>query len=134
MRLRVPVKGGAGLAEVTEVFPRQNELRADEFGNAIRGPLGIHRAVRKRYWFYSADYGLEAQLEYLSRLRKITEEEMTHFVAGGERRGEIYPQTKVLLPPHESHPPRGLDLQYVPTLGTSRRQYLIHSALSCASA
>src|SRR5260221_11827021 len=100
MRLRVPVKGGAGLAEVTEVFPRQNELRADEFGNAIRGPLGIHRAVRKRYWFYSADYGLEAQLEYLSRLRKITEEEMTHFVAGGAMRGEVQPPSKVDLHTH----------------------------------
>ena len=53
-RLQVPVKGGAGLAEGIEVFPRQDELRADEFGNAIRGPLGIHRATRKRYWFYGA--------------------------------------------------------------------------------
>lgn len=56
-RLRVPVKGGAGLAEGIEVFPRQDELKADEFGNAIRGPLGVHRAVRKRYWFYGADAG-----------------------------------------------------------------------------
>ena len=37
MRLRVPVKGGAGLAEGIEVFPRQDELGAGEFGNAIRG-------------------------------------------------------------------------------------------------
>src|SRR5436309_4699489 len=74
-RLRVPVKGGAGLAEGIEVFPRQDELKADEFGNAIRGPLGVHRAVRKRYWFYSADYRVDAQLEYLSSLRKITEQE-----------------------------------------------------------
>src|SRR6266852_5465912 len=40
-RLRVPVKG-AGLAEGIEVFPRQDTVPAKEFGNAIRGPLGIH--------------------------------------------------------------------------------------------
>jgi len=75
-RLRVPVKGGAGLAEGIEVFPRQDELRADEFGNAIRGPLVSIVAAARRYWFYSADYRLEAQLGYLSSLRKITEQEM----------------------------------------------------------
>ena len=93
-RLRVPVKGGAGLAEGIEVFPRQDELRADEFGNAIRGPLGVHRATGKRYWFYGADYSLEAQLEYLSALRKITEEEMTRFVVGLTMPEEFQPQVK----------------------------------------
>src|SRR5713226_10713208 len=83
-RLRVPVKGGAGLADGIEVFPRQDELGPDEFGNGIRGPLGIHRAVERRYWFYGADYKLDAQLEYLERLKKITEAEMWRFVEGRE--------------------------------------------------
>src|SRR5207253_1399208 len=61
-RLRVPVKGGAGLAEGIEVFPRQDALAPHEFGNAIRSPLGIHRGAGKRYWFYGADYNIEAQL------------------------------------------------------------------------
>ena len=52
LRLKVPVKGGSDLAEGIEVFPRQDELGPDQFGNAIRGPLGIHRATRRRYWFY----------------------------------------------------------------------------------
>ena len=60
-RLKVPVKGGSGLAEGIEVFPRQDQLGPDEFGNAIRGPLGIHRATERRYWFYGADYRLDAQ-------------------------------------------------------------------------
>jgi hypothetical protein len=76
-RLKVPVKGGSGLAEGIEVFPRQDQLGPDEFGNAIRGPLGIHRATERRYWFYGADYQLDAQLEYLERLRKITETRWT---------------------------------------------------------
>ena len=44
LRLGVPVKG-AGLADGIEVFPKHDAIGAGEFGNAIRGPLGIHRGV-----------------------------------------------------------------------------------------
>ena len=100
-RLRVPVKGGAGLAEGIEVFPRQDELGPDEFGNGIRGPLGIHRAVGRRYWFYGADYKLDAQLDYLERLKKITEAEMEAFVDGLEMPQEFRPRQTVVLPPYD---------------------------------
>lgn len=100
-RLKVPVKGGAGLAEGIEVFPRQDELAPEQFGNAIRGPLGIHRGARKRYWFYGADYKIEAQLDYLERLKKITEEEMLRFIAGLEMPVEFRPRPKVELPPYD---------------------------------
>jgi len=89
-RLKVPVKG-AGLAEGIEVFPRQDQLSADGFGNALRAPLGIHQANRKRYWFYGADYSFEQQIAYLSRLRKITESEMAAFVQGLEMPPEFAP-------------------------------------------
>jgi hypothetical protein len=118
-RLRVPVRGGAGLAEGIEVFPRQDELKADEFGNAIRGPLGIHRAVRKRYWFYSANYSLEAQLEYLSCLRKITEEEITRFVAGLTMPEEFQPRPKVILPPYD---PNRREFRILDHVGPVRRR------------
>jgi hypothetical protein len=91
-RLKVPVKGlppdpgpSSGRKTLTdgiEVFPKQDQIPAAEFGNAIRGPLGVHRAVGKRYWFYGADYTLEAQVAYLTRLRRITAEEMSGFVCG----------------------------------------------------
>jgi hypothetical protein len=100
-RLRVPVKGGAGLAEGIEVFPRQDELGPDEFGNAIRGPLGIHRAVSKRFWFYGADYQLAAQIEYLSQLKKITEAEMKGFVEGLNMPAEFRPKPRIALPPYD---------------------------------
>jgi hypothetical protein len=100
-RLRVPVKGGGGLAEGIEVFPRQDKLRPEEFGNAIRGPLGVHRAVGKRYWFYGADYTLEAQIEYLSQLKKITEAEMTRFVAGLQMPEEFQPKPRIVLPAYD---------------------------------
>jgi hypothetical protein len=100
-RLRVPVKGGAGLAEGIEVFPRQDELRPQEFGNAIRGPLGIHRAAHKRYWFYGADYNFEAQLSYLERLKRISESEMQRFIAGLDMPAEFRPKPRTELPPYD---------------------------------
>ena len=82
-RLGVPVKG-SGLADGIEVFPRHNAIGDGEFGNAIRGPLGIHRGANRRFWFYGADYTLEAQIAYLNRLRKMGEEELRRFIAGKE--------------------------------------------------
>ena len=80
-RLGVPVKRGA-LAEGIEIFPKHNELGPREFGNAIRGPLGIHRGANRRYWFYGADYDLEKQLSFLQRLRKLTIDQLLNFIAG----------------------------------------------------
>jgi hypothetical protein len=101
LRLKVPVKGASGLAEGIEVFPRQDQLGPDEFGNAIRGPLGVHRATARRYWFYGADYHVEAQLGYLERLRKITESEMWRFITGLEMPEEFRPKPKIELPPYD---------------------------------
>src|SRR5271165_3152989 len=86
LRLGVPVKG-SGLAEGIEVFPKHDAIGEGEFGNAIRGPLGIHRGANRRFWFYGADYTLEDQIAYLKRLRKVTEEELRSFIAGKERPG-----------------------------------------------
>ena len=103
-RLKVPVKGtGLGqtsapkprtLADGIEVFPKQDEVHANEFGDAIRGPLGIHRGVGKRFWFYGADYTLNAQVSYLTRVRRITEDEMRRFVAAIEIPHEPEPTRK----------------------------------------
>jgi hypothetical protein len=71
-RLTLPVKG-AGWPEGIEVFPRQDGLVEGEFGNAIRAPLGVHRGAGKRYWFYGADYTLEAQFRYLAGLHRVSE-------------------------------------------------------------
>ena len=101
LRLKVPVKGGNGLAEGIEVFPRQDQLGPREYGNAIRAPLGIHRATNKHYWFYGAPYKAEAQLSYLQRLRKITENQMSSFVRGLEMPEEFQPKPKIELPPYD---------------------------------
>jgi len=57
LKLGVRIRG-AGLAEGIEIFPKHDELRAGEFGNAIRGPLefieaqtgGIGSTVRTTPW------------------------------------------------------------------------------------
>jgi hypothetical protein len=81
LKLGVRIKG-AGLAEGIEVFPKHDELRQGEFGNALRGPLGIHRGANRRYWFYGADYELEKQMAYLNRLRKLREDQLQSFIVG----------------------------------------------------
>jgi len=105
-RLKVPIKGTRSdpdcstnrviLADGIEIFPKQNEVPAHEFGNAIRGPLGIHRGVGKRFWFYGADYTLEAQISYLSRLKRITEEEMSGFVSALSTEEQVASSVKLL--------------------------------------
>ena len=82
-KLGVPVKG-SGLADGIEVFPTHDTIGTHEFGNAIRGPMGIHRGAGRRFWFYGADYTLEAQMAYLNRLRKMDEDELRRFIAGKE--------------------------------------------------
>ena len=91
-RLGVPVKG-AGLADGIEVFPQHDAIAPGDFGNAIRGPLGIHRAANRRFWFYGADYTLQAQIEFLNSLRKVTEDELRKFIVGKEPpRPELSPR------------------------------------------
>jgi hypothetical protein len=79
--LGIPVKS-AGLADGIEIFPKQDEVGPKEFGNAIRGPLGIHRANGKRYWFYGANYDLESQMSYLNRLPKVDTAQLHNLIAG----------------------------------------------------
>jgi hypothetical protein len=79
--LKLPVKGSA-LPEGIEIFPRHNSLKPGEFGNAIRGPLGIHQVNRKRYFFYGADYTLTAQMDHLKTLMKLSEQKLKSLTAG----------------------------------------------------
>jgi hypothetical protein len=79
-RLGVAIKRNK--KEGIEVFPRQDELQPGEFGNAIRGPLGIHRASMKRYWFEDAAPTLDAQLALLRRVQRVTLEQLETLTAG----------------------------------------------------
>ncbi len=60
LRLGIPVKRGR--KEGVEIFPKHDALKPGRYGNAIRGPLGIHRGAAKRFWFAGAGEDLERQL------------------------------------------------------------------------
>ena len=81
LRLGMPIKG-SGMTEGIEIFPKHDELRPGEFGNAIRAPLGIHRGANRRYWFYGADYELQEQIDFLNRLHKLSEEQLRRSISG----------------------------------------------------
>jgi hypothetical protein len=78
-KLDIPVKS-SGTAEGIEIFPKHDELKEGEFGNAVRGPLGIHRAIGVRYWFYGADYSFTNQLAYLNRVKRLSEQRLTTLI------------------------------------------------------
>jgi hypothetical protein len=121
-RLRVPVKG-ASLADGIEVFPKQDVVRANEFGNAMRAPLGVHRGAGRRYWFYGADYTLEAQIAYLSRLKRIAAEELAAFVAGLKMPEELAPKPTISLPPADPNRREFRILEHVKVRTKKGRNY-----------
>ena len=81
VRLGIPVKGGKQ-REGIEVFPKHDALKPGRYGNAIRGPLGIHRGAAQRFWFDGADEDLEKQMCYLNSLPKMTGEQFARLIAG----------------------------------------------------
>lgn len=134
LRLGVPVKGG-GLKEGIEVFPRQDRLDDGEFGNAIRAPLGVHRRTNRRYWFYEADLTPEAQLSYLSGLRKLTEVELRTFTEGMSLPGAYKPVVPIQYVPRTSsfQLPEFRILSYVRTTRKDSRNWWARCP-SCAAA
>ncbi|MGH9739015.1 MAG: TOTE conflict system archaeo-eukaryotic primase domain-containing protein [Candidatus Acidiferrales bacterium] len=133
LKLGMRIKG-IGLAEGIEIFPKHDELREGEFGNAIRGPLGIHRGANRRYWFYGADYDLEKQMAYLHRLRKISEAQLRSFTAGKtmprefERKRSVPDQAFVRSSGHEFR-----ILDHVGKIRKAGRNYVAQCP-SCAEA
>jgi hypothetical protein len=79
-QLKVPIKR-RGDDDGIEVFPRQDSVTDDEFGNAIRAPLGIHRASMQRYWFDGAEPNLEDQFALLRKTKRVSKEELEHMTA-----------------------------------------------------
>jgi hypothetical protein len=80
LRLGIPVKRGR--QDGIETFPKQDSLKPGRYGNAIRGPLGIHRGVHQRFWFDGADADPESQVRYLNSLTKVTRAQLARLIAG----------------------------------------------------
>ena len=86
-QLSVEVKT-SGSGDGIELFPKQDSVGDGQFGNAIRGPLGVHRAADRRYWFYGAPYELAAQMMYLRTLRRVTEGQLRELIRIFRRIGQ----------------------------------------------
>ena len=114
LRLGVPIKGTLNQVDGIEIFPRQDELRQGEFGNAIRGPLGIHRANMHRYWFEDAAPDLPSQFAYLRKLKRLTADELATFTEGLSIPDEFLSRPKVEQPVNFSGTGKGFEiLQHV---------------------
>ncbi len=81
LRLGIPIKVGRQ-REGIEIFPKQDAVKPGRYGNAIRGPLGIHRGAAQRFWFGGADEDVGAQMSYLDSLPKMTREQLARLIAG----------------------------------------------------
>ena len=81
VRLGIPIKHGKQ-REGIEIFPKQDALKPGRYGNAIRGPLGIHRGAGQRFWFRGAEEDIEAQMRYLNSLPKVTGDQLARLIAG----------------------------------------------------
>jgi hypothetical protein len=79
--LGIPIKGGRQ-REGIEVFPKHDTLKPGRYGNAIRGPLGIHRGAAQRFWFDGAHEDVGTQMSYLDSLPKMTREQLARLIAG----------------------------------------------------
>ncbi len=100
--LGIPVKGGRQ-REGIEVFPKQDYLKPGRYGNAIRGPLGIHRGVAQRFWFDGADEDLERQMRYLNSLPKMTSDQLARLIAGKAIPAQLVPPESEAEPAMRSH-------------------------------
>lgn len=136
-RLDVQVKG-TGLSDGIEIFPKQDELRPEEFGNAIRAPLGVHWGAREsrgwRYWYYGANYALDDQLAYLRRLPKVKEEHLERMIAGKTIPEEFAQRARRPETPKymESKPGEFKILEYVEVKRQAGRNWVARCP-SCAS-
>jgi hypothetical protein len=131
LRLGIPIKGG-GRREGIEVFPKHDVLKPGRYGNAIRGPLGIHRGAALRIWFGGADEDLEKQMCYLNSLPKMTGDQLTRLIAGKA----IPPQ---LLPPEPKAEPeirrhtRGSEFRMLDHINTRLRTVGHNNITRCPS-
>jgi hypothetical protein len=103
LRLDVPIKGHMSEVEGIEIFPRQNRLEPGYYGNAIRGPLGVHRATCKRYWFDGTALTLEAQFQMLRKVQRLTLDQLQQLTYGMTPVEEVSEASKPVTRPFISH-------------------------------
>jgi len=110
-RLQVPIKGGlavTGLASSSsavtrtgrlldgiEVLPKQDILEEGALGNGLRGPMGVHRANGRRYWFGTAAPTVAAQITYLQGLPRVSAAQILSLTEGLSLPPEFVPASRI---------------------------------------
>ncbi len=129
-QLGVPIKK-KGDDDGIEVFPKQDTIGEGEFGNAIRGPLGVHRTSLERYWFEGAEKTLDAQLQLLCNVKRVTKPQLEQLTAGLQ---PIEPPKPMFVPKPFHMDNRNITMVSVP-LGRHRKsgKNLMAQCPACAS-
>jgi hypothetical protein len=81
-RLGYDIRGPRGNKEGIEIFPKQESLGCEKMGNALRGPMGIHRKVMQRFWFRDAEPTIQSQFSYLRSLPRCSRALMDELTDG----------------------------------------------------
>src|ERR1035437_5606384 len=132
VRLGIPIK--VGRQEGIEVFPKHDALKPGRYGNAIRGPLGIHRGASQRFWFDGADEDLEKQMRYLNSLPKMTREQLARLIVGKAMPPQLLPPEPNAEPAMRRHVDRS-EFRILDHINTNLRavgQNTITRCPSCA--
>ncbi len=133
--LGIAVRGRAGNKEGVEIFPKQDSLEKGEFGNGVRGPLGIHRKTKLRYWFRDAETNLKAQFSYLRSLPRLTRSRLEELTLGMSMPEDLMPE--INEPPKWEKPVsvfEKFDIRlYTSSPRSSKRDYFTRCP-SCAEA
>lgn len=113
LRMGVPIKGKGFDAEGIEIFPKQDFLEPGQLGNALRGPLGVHRKDDNRYWFEDLEHTLEAQIEYLVSVPKLTALQLDDLTLGMDTPPQFVEPEPVPYRRHDGTRAKAFDIRKV---------------------
>jgi hypothetical protein len=130
LRLGIPVKGGK--REGTEVFPKHDALKPGRYGNAIRGPLGIHRGTVQRFWFDTANEDLERQMRYLNSFPKMAGDQLTRLISGKAIPPQLLPP-EPMAGPETRRPTGGSEFRILDHIQTKLRTVGHNNITRCPS-
>jgi hypothetical protein len=131
LRVGIPIKVGRK-REGIEIFPKHDALKPGRYGNAIRGPLGIHRGAAQRFWFDGADEDLEKQMCYLNSLPKMTRDQLALLIAGKAIPAQLAPPEPKAEPEIRRHT-AGSEFRILDHINTKLRTVGHNNVTRCPS-
>jgi hypothetical protein len=92
----------------------------------MRGPLGVHRKVMRRFWFRDAEPEIEAQFAYLRQLPRCSRRVMDTLTYGMDMPEDLVPSP---IPARIGPPPKGqFDIRFY--IEVPRRKYRSKEGIS----